>query len=571
MAFTILYMYIVIENVNKKLNGVSRMNKPLYSDFIGRFSLNSVDENFFGNFDNGLSICEEICDRYATDDKVALRYERFDGTSGELTYQELMLRSSQFANFLKSQGVSKGDRVACLLPRTPELLITLVGVLRAGAIYQPMFTAFGSGAIEYRLTQAETKLIVTNEEQWPKLADICCPTTVLVADTKNRFIAQPDFIFNQALSNQPASFDPVYVHANTPFLQMFTSGTTGKAKGVSVPAKGLIANWVYMTYAIGLRSDDNYWNVTDPGWAYGLFHAVLGPLLLGSTIHFNERAFSAENTLAFIQKYKITNLAAAPTTYRLLMASEELLSAYPDIKLRVASSAGEPLNPEIISWGQTHLQCEICDHYGQTETGMTSANFHALTHEKRNACMGYPLPGYRLVALDSNFKEVSAGQTGELAIDINKSPLFHFSGYTWEEKTPFHKKYYLTGDMVISNGDGSHSYSGRDDDIIASAGYRIGPADVENSLLEHPAVIESAVVGKPDEKRGFIVKAYIVLKPNYTPDETLSKALQQHVREHLSTHAFPREISFINELPKTPSGKLQRVLLRQQASLEAAT
>ena len=200
---------------------------------------------------------------------------------------------------------------------------------------------------------------------------------------------------------------------------------------------------------------------------------------------------------------------------------------------------------------------------------MTSANFHALEHPERTACMGYPLPGYRLVALDSELKEVEPGDVGELAVDIEASPQFFFQGYTWGEKNPFKGKYYLTGDIVISNGDGSHSYTGRDDHIIASAGYRIGPADVESTLLEHPSVNESAVVGKPDEKRGHIVKAYVVIKPEYQAGSALVDELQQFVRKRLSTHSFPRQIEFVDELPKTPSGKLQRFLLRKRALDEA--
>jgi len=205
----------------------------------------------------------------------------------------------------------------------------------------------------------------------------------------------------------------------------------------------------------------------------------------------------------------------------------------------VANSAGEPLNPEIVSWVQRAFGCLVCDQYGQTETGMTSANFHELEHPFREASMGYQLPGYRLVALDSNFNEVGPGESGELAVDIDNSPLYFFQGYTWGEKNPYRGKYYLTGDVVINNGDGSHSYTGRDDDIIASAGYRIGPADVESTLLEHEAVVESAVVGKPDEKRGAIVKAYVVIHPQFDAGDELAEVLQQHVRNRLSTHAFP--------------------------------
>ncbi|MDX1754422.1 MAG: AMP-binding protein [Marinobacter sp.] len=547
------------------------MDAISYDEFAKTFSVDSILQNFRGNYNDGLNVCTEICDRYADDDtRVGLRYERADGTSGEMTFAELKRRSAQFAGFLKSRGIGKGDRVACLLGRTPELMICVLGALRVGAVYQPLFTAFGSGAIEYRLGKAGTKLIVTNPEQWPKLADVNgLPETMLVAEDSAPAASEANHLFWQSLEAQADEFEPVLIGPEDPFLQMFTSGTTGKSKGVTVPAKALPAFWMYMRYAIGLRQEDNFWNVADPGWAYGLYYAVVGPLLLGCTTHFNEAGFTADNTLEFLRKYKITNLAAAPTAYRLLKANDSLVADFPGINLRVASSAGEPLNPEVISWVKKRFDCTVCDHYGQTETGMTSANFHELEHPHRDASMGYQIPGYRLVALDASFNEVGVGETGELAVDMENSPLYFFQGYTWNEKRPFHGHYYLTGDIVINNGDGSFSYTGRDDDIIASAGYRIGPAEVESSLIEHEAVIESAVVGKPDAKRGAIVKAYVVTRPEFDGDEQLVEKLQQHVRTRLSTHSYPREIEFVDELPKTSSGKIQRFLLRQQAEEEA--
>ncbi len=547
------------------------MDAISYDEFANNFSVDSILQSFQGNYNDGLNVCSEICDRYADDEaRVGLRYERADGRSGEMTFAELKRRSAQFAGFLKSRGIGKGDRVACLLGRTPELMICVLGALRVGAVYQPLFTAFGSGAIEYRLGKAGTKLIVTNPEQWPKLADVNdLPETMLVAEEGTAADTEANHLFWPALEQQSDEFEPVLIGPEEPFLQMFTSGTTGKSKGVTVPAKALPAFWMYMRYAIGLRQDDNFWNVADPGWAYGLYYAVVGPLLLGCTTHFNEAGFTADNTLEFLRKYNITNLAAAPTAYRLLKANDSLVADFPGINLRVASSAGEPLNPEVIGWVKRRFDCTVCDHYGQTETGMTSANFHELSHPHRDASMGYQIPGYRLVALDAGFNEVGVGETGELAIDIENSPLYFFQGYTWNEKSPFHGKYYLTGDIVINNGDGAHSYTGRDDDIIASAGYRIGPAEVESSLLEHEAVIESAVVGKPDAKRGAIVKAYVVVRPEFDGNNQLVEALQHHVRTRLSTNSYPREIEFVDELPKTSSGKIQRFLLRQQAETEA--
>ncbi|RDE24333.1 AMP-binding protein [Motiliproteus coralliicola] len=545
------------------------MTEQTYQDYIAKFTPQMIESQFSGQLSEapGINVCVESCDRHVQQnpDKAALRYQRIDGSKGELSFAELQRRSAQFANMLKSQGIGKGDRVACLLPRTPELLIAVLGTLRAGGVYQPLFTAFGSGAIEYRLNCAGSKLIITNPEQWPKLADVKnLPKTMLVADSSEACASESDLLWQQAVDSQDDQFEPVLIGQDEPFLQMFTSGTTGKSKGVVVPAKALVSFWTYMELAIGLRDEDNYWNVADPGWAYGLYYAVVGPLLLGCTTHFNEHGFTADNTYAFMQEFEITNLAAAPTAYRLLMANEAQRADY-NINLRVASSAGEPLNPEVANWMDRVFSCPVRDHYGQTETGMTACNYHALDHEEHVACMGFPMPGYRLVALDDEFNEVEPGQTGQLAVDVSQSPQFFFMGYSFSDKKPYHGNYYLTGDMVIRNADGSHSYTGRDDDIITSAGYRIGPADVESTLLEHPAVIESAVVAKPCEKRGSIVKAYAVIREQDEPNDALVEELQQYVRNRLSTHSFPREIEFVTELPKTPSGKLQRFLLRQRA------
>lgn len=541
------------------------MKKITYEQFVRDFDPESLVNQFSGDFETGINACVELCDRHINENCPALCYQDKDGNTVEYSYQELMDRSAQFANYLIQQGIGSGDSVACLLPRTPELVITLLGVLRAGAVYLPLFTAFGSGAIEYRLKLSGAKLIVTNEKQRPKLSEITdVPKVLLVSDRGSKVAGQSDSSFYTSLDSQSTFFKPVLIGGNELILQMFTSGTTGKSKGVGVPAKSLLVKWLYMTYAVGLKPSDKYWNTADPGWAFGLFWGVIGTLLLGSTVHFNEQMFTAENTFDFIRKYKITHFAAAPTAYRMLMASEEILNKSP-LSLRSASCAGEPLNPEINNWVKKRFDCQINDHYGTTEVGMVSANYCELNHSRQDSCMGYALPGYRLVVLNDDFEEVLTGESGQLAIDIDKSPLYYFGGYTWGEKSAIYKNYYLTGDVVRKNAGGSHSYTGRDDDIIASAGYRIGPADVESTLLEHPAILESGVIGKPDETRGEIVKAYIVLLPSFGPSDELAEEIQQFVRQRLSTHSFPREVSFMTDLPKTPSGKIQRHLLRDLA------
>jgi len=542
-----------------------------YQEFYDRFTPAVVEEHMAGSLADGFNVCEEICDKWADSDRIALKFEGAEREAEELSFADLKLKSAQFANYLTSQGIGKGDRVAALLPRTPELLVVIVGTLRAGAVYQPLFTAFGPGAIEYRVQQAGTKLVLTDPANRYKLDGVeeCPPILTVNRDqASERYATDKDFA--EELSALSTEFAPVRVGADDPFLQMFTSGTVGKSKGVAVPTRAILSFYVYMRYAVGLRPEDTYWNVADPGWAYGLYYAVVGPLLLGNTTHFCEAGFTPETTYNMLRKYKITNLAAAPTAYRLLMANDDVLSADDKFDLRVASSAGEPLNPEVISWVDKRLGCPVMDHYGQTETGMTACNHQDLEQEVvRVGSMGFSMPGHRVVALDAEYNEIPEGETGQLAVDVENSPLFFFQGYTWQEKHPFHGKYYLTGDVVMSHGDGSYSFTGRDDDIITTAGYRVGPADVESSLLEHEAVAESGVVGKPDPKRGSIIKAFVVIKREFRADDELAEELKQHVRNRLSTHAFPREIDFVDELPKTPSGKIQRFILRNQARDES--
>lgn len=540
-----------------------------YQEQYPGITATTIERQLLGNLQDGFRVCEELCDRWAGDGRVALCYEGIERPASEHSFAELKSRSARFANMLRARGIGRGDRVAGLLPRTPELLVVVLGTLRAGAVYQPLFTAFGAGAIEYRLQRAGTRLVVTDAANRAKLDEVNdCPPILLVARDAGDTRYAGDADFEEELAAQADAFEPVRIGADEPFLQMFTSGTTGKAKGVAVPARALLSFYAYMRYAIDLRPEDRYWNVADPGWAYGLYYGVVGPLLLGNTTHFNENGFTADSTYAMLRKYRISNLAAAPTAYRLLKASDDEAESDP-LTLRVASSAGEALNPEVINWVNRRLGCPVMDHYGQTETGMTCCNHHALDHVMRAGSMGFALPGHRVVALDGDGNEVGEGEVGQLAIDTERSPLFIFQGYAWGEKHAFHGRYYLTGDMVVSHGDGSYSYSGRDDDIITTAGYRVGPADVEGTLLEHPAVAESAVVGKPDPRRGEIIKAYVVIRPQYDADEVLAEALRQLVRSRLSTHAYPREIEFVEELPKTPSGKIQRFVLRNQARQES--
>lgn len=375
-----------------------------------------------------------------------------------------------------------------------------------------------------------------------------------------------DDSYAEMIAGQPQTIEAVTLNTDAPFLQMFTSGTVGKAKGVSVPLAALSAFYLYMRYAIDLREDDHYWNMADPGWAYGLYYAITGPLLLGVTTYFNEASFDAQNTRDFMVRHKITNLASSPTAFRMMKSSGvfDASSANDDhaLSLRCANSAGETLNTEVVSWVENNLGCQVCDQYGQTETGMTCCEHHALAHKCPVGSMGMPLPGHTLVVLDDDMNVLPDGEQGQLAVVVSQSPAFYFRGYSWNEKQAFVDDYYLTGDVVERHSDGSYWFSGRDDDIITTAGYRVGPTDVENTVLEHDAVAESAAVGIPDEVRGHTIKSYVVLKSGIEGTEEIAKEIKDLVRKRLSAHAYPREVEFVSELPKTPSGKIQRFLLR---------
>ncbi|GAC1501231.1 MAG: acyl-CoA synthetase [Ktedonobacteraceae bacterium] len=545
-----------------------------YETFLSSFNVEELASGLAGNLETGLNACYECCDRYVGENRPALSWEGKDGSSVSYTFDELQLLSARFANFLREQGIGPGDRVAALLPRISELFIVALGTWRAGAVYQTLFTAFGPKAIEYRLERSKASLIVTDSTNRPKLEGISnLPPVMIVAASASPDISHAgDFNFWNTLERQPTTFEPVMRKADDPFLLLFTSGTVGLAKGVAVSLKALLSMMAYMRYGIGLRAEDAYWNVADPGWAYGLYYSVVGPLLLGHAATFYEGPFTVESTYRIMDKYHITNLAAAPTAYRLLLSAGTEMAQRIKGQLRVANSAGEPLNPEVIRWFEQHVGCSIYDQYGQTELGMVVCNYHAFASARHAGSMGLPLPGFRVVLLDEQFHEVGPGQTGQLAIDRNHSPLYWFNGY-WQQETAscYAGPYYLSGDTAELGSDGTFTFVGRADDVITSAGYRIGPFEVESCLIEHPAVAESAVIGKPDPERTELVKAFVVLRSGYTPTPQLTTELELFVKQRLSAHAYPREIEFVDALPKTPSGKIQRFLLRQQEVEKART
>lgn len=543
-------------------NSTEKPNTQTYDDALNNFQLEALHGSFSKGFPERVNACVECCDRYAEHDTKALDWISQSGKHETRSFADLQRDAARVANLLAARGIKPGDVVSGLLPRTPDLVATILGTLRLGAVYQPLFTAFGPKAIGERLHMSGSKFIVTDTANRPKLNTLAdCPPIAVVSASTDKLV-DDDLDFVSLVAKQSDKFAPVMRHADDLMLMMATSGTTGPAKGVPVPLRALASFRAYMVDAVGLAPDDTFWNIADPGWAYGLYYAVLGPLLLGHATTLVESPFTVEGSYDIINRLGITNFAGAPTAFRLMVAAGEKEAGRVQGKLRCVSSAGEPLNPEVIRWFDAHIKAPIKDHYGQTETGMVVNNHHGLSHHVRAGSSGFVMPGFVVEVLDENGNIAPPNVPGQLAVDIEKSPLYWFQGYYKQETKAISGGYYRTGDTVERDATGCVTFVGRSDDVITSSGYRIGPFDVESALLEHPAVTEAAVIGIPDKERTEIVKAVVVLAKGVEATDGLAQELQAHVKTRLSAHAYPRIVEFKDDLPKTPSGKIQRFLLR---------
>ncbi|MCX9190472.1 AMP-dependent synthetase [Carbonactinospora thermoautotrophica] len=517
-------------------------------------------------------VADLLCDRHPAD-SVAFTIIEPDLSSYDLTYGELRDRSERFAAALADLGVEPGDRVATLMGKSADLVTAILGIWRRGAVHVPLFTAFAPSAIDLRLTASAAKVVVVDAAQRPKLDELTGSWRIVTAGGPGR---DGDLNFATLLTTYQPGAAAVAVGGDAPLIRLFTSGTTGEPKGVVIPVRAIAAFQAYLEFGFDLRPDDVLWNAADPGWAYGLYYAITGPLAAGHRGILLHAPFSAELTWKVLSKFRVTNFAAAPTVYRALRNDPTPVPQ--DLVLRCCSSAGEPLNPDVVAWAERTLGVPVRDHYGQTELGMAIINGHhpAIRRSLKPGSMGHPMPGWWAEVLDPERDEIAPpGTRGRVAIDLTRSPLMWFSEYadapekTKERFSP-DGRWYLTGDAGLKDEEGHFFFSSRDDDVIIMAGYRIGPFEVESVLMEHPAVAEAAVVGVPDELRGEVVEAFVVLQPGVTGDERLVTELQQHVKRRYAAHAYPRAVHFVPELPKTPSGKIQRFVLRQRRREELA-
>ena len=442
-----------------------------------------------------------------------------------------------------------------------ELVLAVLAVWKIGAIYVPLFTAFGPDALQHRLNDSKCKILVTNKEQVKKLAGKNTSVKTLLIDD----LFQDGMTFMELIDTFSADYIVEDTNIMDPCAIQYTSGTTGLAKGAIWAHKILISIYPYQRYAVGTKSGDRFFGGADLGWAYGLIQSTFAPLSFGVPILIYKGKFKPDKFYQLLQDYEITSFAYAPTAYRAMMAAgPDLIKKY-RIKVQKFSSAGEPLNDEVVRFFKKNFGREIYDHYGATETGMIVNNYNATNMAVKPGSMGFPSPGYNVALVNASGIPVAKGETGEIAVDITDFPYFFLGYWNNPEKTneKIQGKWLLTGDLAKQDEDDYYWFQGRSDDIISSAGYRIGPFEVESSLLEHAAVAEAAVIGKPDELKGEIVKAFVVLNITYKASEDLAREISAFVRERLSKHQYPREIEFLDELPKTQSGKIQRFRLRE--------
>ena len=514
-----------------------------------------------------------LCDRHDPS-AVGYRIVSPDLSARDLTYGELRESSERLASSLAALGVGPGDRVATLMGKSSEYLTSLLAIWRLGAVHVPLFTAFAPPAIALRLTGSAARIVICDASQLGKLLpgpDMPDPLPWRVVTT-----GAPEsgtLAFDALLRDAGAPIAPVAVGGENALIHIYTSGTTGAPKGVVVPMRALAAVRAYARFGLDLHSDDIYWCAADPGWAYGLYYGVLASLATGTPSLLIEGGFSPELTWTVLTRFRVTNFAAAPTIYRALRASRT--PVFGSLALRRASSAGEPLSPDVNDWAKEALGVEIHDHYGQTETGMLINNHHHpdLAAPLKRGSMGRALPGWRAAVLhEDRDEELSAGEIGRVAMDLPASPFAWFSGYSGDPDRSAGKfspdgRWYLTGDLARVDEAGDFYFSSRDDDVILMAGYRIGPTEVEAALNSHPSVMESAAIAVPDEIRGEVLEAFVVLHPSMVRDEAMVSELQQWVKLRYAAHAYPRQVHFVEALPKTPSGKLQRFLLRQRRQI----
>ncbi len=525
----------------------------------------------------GLNIAHEAVDRHAAGpraERVALRWIGRTGARRELTYRDLRAETNRFANALQALGVAPGERVFVLAGRIPELYVAVLGALKARCVVSPLFSQFGPEPLATRLTLGDGRVLVTTEglyrrkieglrAQLPGLRHV-----ILVGDNGAPTRVVDTLDWQATVLTQAADFDIPPTAADDMALLHFTSGTTGRPKGAVHVHEAVVTHHVTGVYALDLHDDDVFWCTADPGWVTGTSYGIIAPLTNGVTNVVVEAEFDAQTWYRVLQDEKITVWYTAPTAIRMMMKlGSAALRDYDLTRLRFMASVGEPLNPEAVVWSMEAFGRPFHDNWWQTETGgIMIANYAGVP--VKPGSMGLPLPGIEaaLVTRDAS-GAITLVETplteGELALRRGWPSMMrdYLNEHPRYEKC-FVGDWYLTGDLAVRDEDGYYWFVGRADDVIKSSGHLIGPFEVESALMEHPAVAEAGVIGKPDPVAGEIVKAFVALRPGFEGNEALRRDLLGHARKRLGAAVAPKEIDFRANLPKTRSGKIMRRLLK---------
>jgi len=502
-------------------------------------------------------------------DKVALITVSNDGENAQRhTFKDLKILSNKFANVLRKYGIKKGDRVFIMLPRVPEWYVAVLGCIKIGAVFMPTPTLCTAKDVKYRITRAEAVMAITNAEFAERVDEVDdeCPSLkykVIIGGEKEGWIS-----YEKEMEEAQETLTNVErTKTSDPLLIYFTSGTESYPKMVLHTHSYALAHWVTAYVVQDLKPEDTQWVLADTGWAKTAWGKLFGQWLIGATIvQWNAKGrFNPEVALKIIERYGVTVFCAPPTAYRMMIQVKDL-KKYNFSKLRHCLSAGEPLNPEVIRVWKDATGVDIYDYYGQTETVALVGNLRCMPIKQGS--MGKPTPGHYVAIVDDDGNELPTGEEGHIAVKITPVRPPGLMKEYWKDeesnKKAFKGDWYYTGDRAYKDEDGYLWFVGRADDVIKSSGYRIGPFEVESALQEHPAVVESAVVGVPDPIRGAVVKAYVILAEGYEPSEELTKELQEHVKRITAPYKYPRIIEYVNELPKTLSGKIRRSELRKR-------
>ena len=550
-----------------------RPNIGEYHDSLSGFSWQEFRSRLDGLPGGGLNLAYEAIDRHANGDKrdkVAMYWEGASGEEEQYTFGRMKEETDKFANVLRKLGVQKGDRVFIFMGRVPELYIAFFGILKVGAIAGPLFSAFGPDPVKDRLQDSGAVALIVTPELRGKVSDILGDLPdlrhIVVVNKNNRSsepLAPGDISYEQEMASASPDFQIEATTEEDYSIMHYTSGTTGKPKGAVHAHMAALQHLATGRWALDLHDDDIYWCTADPGWVTGTSYGMSAPWTNGVSQVIYEGGFRASAWYQVIQKYGVTVWYTAPTAIRMLMkAGDEIPARYDLSSLRHTCSVGEPLNPEAVIWGENVLGLPFHDNWWQTETGaILVANYPSM--DIRPGSMGRPIPGVEVAIVDDSGNKVEPGEEGDLCVRPGWPSMFR--GY-WRNQEMYDSKFkngwYVTGDRARMDEDGYFWFVGRADDVINTAGHLVGPFEVESALIEHPAVAEAGVIGKPDPVAMEVVKAFVSLHEGSQPSDELRNEIMRFVRGKLAAAVAPREIEFLDSLPKTRSGKIMRRLLK---------